>query len=304
MQPSERTIGIDIGGTKIAVGLVDARGRIEQRVTFPTQPERGFNDAVERISNAIEQTLAQADLEKSLLVGIGIGCTGPVNPVRGTIHNPYTLPGWDDCDIITPLAQRFQVPVRMENDADAAAVGECFAGAGQDCDPVIMLTFGTGIGGSAIVRGKIYRGVRGEHPEFGHIPALPDGPSCYCGINGCFESLVSGTAIGEAGKSAGFENSCAVFTAATQGHAGARKILDRARQATATATWTILHTFMPERIILGGGIMDEHFELFAPGVREQTAKAKLTPAAHITVVKAALGNDAGIIGAARLTEMN
>jgi glucokinase len=130
-------------------------------VTFPTEPERGFPDAVARIANGIEQALAKAKLTTAALAGIGIGCTGPVNPVRGTIHNPYTLSGWDDCNLVAPLAERFQMPVRMENDADEAAVGEYFAGAGKGCDPVVMLTFGTGIGGAAIGEGKSYRGVRG-----------------------------------------------------------------------------------------------------------------------------------------------
>src|SRR4029079_6704818 len=132
-----------------------------------------------------------------------------------------TLTGWDRCNIVAPLSERFRVPVCLENDADAAVFGECAAGAGRGCDPVVMLTFGTGIGGGAVVSGHIYRGVRGEHPELGHIPTSADRLECYCGIGGCLESVASGTAIAQAGAEAGYADARAVFAAADQGEARA-----------------------------------------------------------------------------------
>src|SRR6185436_11046909 len=112
--------------------------------------------------------------------------------------------------------------------------------------------------GAVLVNGQIYRGVNGEHPELGHIPIFPDGPECYCGTRGCWESLASGTAIATAGKPFGFNDSRAVLAAASA-DANAAAIVQRAVNATATAAWTLLHTVLPQRIIVGGGIGEEHF---------------------------------------------
>ncbi len=149
--PNARAVGIDIGGTKMAVAVVDGAGAIRARVTLPTEAELGFARAVERLTGAIETVCTRAGWRPADLRGVGLGCAGPVDPARGLINNPYTLGGWDRCDIVTPLRARFGAPVRLENDADAAAVGECFAGAGRGFDPVVMLTLGTGVGGAAIV---------------------------------------------------------------------------------------------------------------------------------------------------------
>jgi len=141
MTTTHKAIGIDIGGTKVAIGAVEGDGCIRCQVSLETKPEAGFASALSRIGRAIDDLLAKAGWPPSQLSGIGIGCTGPVNPFRGTIHNPYTLPTWDNADIVTPLRERFGVPVRLENDADAALLGECFAGAGRGLDPVVMLTY-------------------------------------------------------------------------------------------------------------------------------------------------------------------
>ena len=300
MKEFKKSIGIDIGGTKIAVGAVNDTGKVVARAEFVTESASGFDQALKRIVAAIDQVATQAGWRREELCGIGIGCAGPVSPKRGTIHNPYTLPGWDGCEIVTPLNKAFGVPVHLENDADAAVLGEAFAGAARECGNVVMLTFGTGIGSGILVNGRIYRGFQDEHPEMGHIPVEPDGPECYCGNKGCFESIASGSAITEAGRANNFRDSQHVFAAAGQGDAAAQKIVARAVRATATATWTILHTFVPERIILGGGIIDDHYELFAAPIRKTIAAATMVPRQHITVAKAQLGNNAGLVGAASL----
>jgi glucokinase len=300
MSASRKALGVDIGGTKIAVAAVDAGGTLLARATLPTQADQGFDLAVGRLAEAAERLLVQVGWAASELCGIGIGCAGPVDPPGGLINNPYTLGGWNRCDIVSPLRQRFGVPVWLENDADAAALGECFGGAGRGFDPVVMLTFGTGVGGAAIVRGEIYRGAGGEHPELGHVPVDPNGPQCYCGTRGCLESLASGTAIGEVGMAAGFANAPAVFAAAAMDEGAAQEIVKRAVSAAATAAWTFCHTFLPQRLVLGGGIMDEHFDLFAAAIHEQLATATQFTRSGVSVVRAALGNDAGLVGAASL----
>jgi len=299
-----RAIGIDIGGTKIAVAAVDPTGGIRARVSIPTEAERGFDRAVARMIDATERAIGEAGWRRGDIEGIGIGCAGPVDPARGLINNPYTLTGWDRCDIVTPLADAFGVPVRLENDADAAAVGEWSAGAGRGASPLVMLTIGTGIGGAVLSEGNIVRGARGEHPELGHVPVDPEGPPCYCGDRGCLEAIVSGTAIAEAGKAAGFADSREVFRRAAEGDAAAQAIIARAVRAFRVAAWTILHTILPERIVLGGGISDEHYEVFAPAFREAIAAATMAPRENLSVAKALLGNDAGLVGAAHLPFIN
>jgi glucokinase len=299
VKDSPRAIGIDIGGTKTAVAAVDEYGQFHERLVFETQPERGFEVFVGLVEESVRRALKGADRAAGALCGIGIGCAGSIDAHRGTIHNAYTLPGWDGADIVTPVRESFGVPVRLENDADAAALGEFRYGAGRGANPLVMVTLGTGIGGAALVNGQIYRGARGEHPEIGHIPVLSDGPECYCGRNGCWESLASGTAIGAAGKPFGFADSHAVF-AALASDAKAASIVERAVKATATATWMLIHTFLPQRIILGGGIGVEHFELFAGAMREEVARATQPPKDVVEIVKAQLGADAGVVGAACL----
>lgn len=293
-------IGIDIGGTKIAIAAVGSQGNVLANVRFATEPQLGFPTALNKMISGINSVIIDAGLKGKVLDGIGIGCAGPVDPARGTIHNPHTLPTWDDCDLVSPLAELFRVPVRLENDADAAASGEARFGAGRGSDPMVMLTFGTGIGFAAILKGHIYRGVAGEHPEAGHIPTVADGPKCYCGLRGCFEAMASGTAIDAAGTVAGFSDGRAVFAAAATGDPVAVGILNAATEATATAIWALAHTFLPQRFVLGGGLIDDHFELFAAPARAALSRAVLLPKGRVEIVRASLGNDAGVVGAASL----
>jgi glucokinase len=291
--------GVDIGGTKIAVGLVDAHGEILAQRSFPTEAALGFDRGVERIVAAIEDCLTKVSVSRKSLEGVGVGCAGPVHPKRGTIDNPYTLPTWDGVDIVSPLRATFDRPAVLENDADAAAVGEAYFGAGRGARSVVMLTFGTGVGSGILVDGRIYRGAADTHPELGHLPFDPAGPQCYCGVRGCLESLASGTAISAAGKATGFGDARGVFAALNAGNEQARAIIDRALCAVHTAAWTIQHSLLPERIILGGGIIDEHYNLFADAVRKAVENATLNPRGCTDVQQARLGNLAGIVGAAQ-----
>jgi glucokinase len=295
-----RAIGIDIGGTKIAVAAVDGQGAIRASTELTTEAELGFDRAVGRMVDAADSVLAEAGWARRELCGVGVGCAGPLSAERGVINNPYTLPTWVECDIVGPLRTIFDRPAYLENDADAAALGEYFAGSARGCSRMVMLTFGTGVGGGAIVDGRVYRGTHGEHPELGHIPIDASGPACYCGTSGCLESIASGSAIAAAGRSAGFANSRDVFAQAATGNPAASAIVERVQRALQRASWTILHTFMPELIVLGGGIMDEHYELLAAAVADQLPLATMVPPGGTRVVKAGLSNRAGLVGAASL----
>lgn len=294
-------IGIDVGGTKIAFGAVSPAGGIIQRRTIATHPDDSFDEGIARLSAGIEALLAETGWDVQDIGGIGIGCPGPVDTENGVILSVYTLPGWSNRAFAAPMSERFGgTPVRLENDANAALLGEALAGAARGKRSAVMLTLGTGIGGAVLIGGKIHVGANGAHPELGHIPALVDGPECPCGLRGCYEVIASGTAIAEAGQAIGLADSEAVFAAAARGHEGAQEIIGNVTKATEAAVWTILHTFLPEIILFGGGIADAHWPLFEVAARKALAAATLARDEGVVIARAELGNDAGVVGAASL----
>ena len=297
---SSCVIGVDIGGTKIAVGAVDGAGAVHARRTIATDAEAGFDAGIARLIRAIDETLAEAGVDVAALAGIGLGCPGPFDEASGQIENFYTLPGWEGNDIVSPLVARFDTSVRLINDADAALLGEALAGAARGTRVALMLTIGTGLGGAALIDGVILRGAANEHPEIGHLIVDPTGPECYCGGRGCLESLAAGPALARAGAEFGYADAEAVFAAAESGAAPAQAIVTRSADAMETAIWSLIHSFLPEVILIGGGIGERHFALYREAAERAIARAVLAPAEAIRVVKAALGNDAGMVGAAAL----
>ena len=296
---TRKAIGIDIGGTKILIGAVESSGEVVHQMRYPTQSKKGFEYGSQKLIENIRHVLSEVSWGIGDISGIGIGCPGPLDIETGTIHNEYTLPSWEGCNLLQPIRDKFQVPIYLENDADAALLGEVFAGAGRGSKHVVMLTFGTGVGGAALVDGQIFRGQHGEHPEIGHIFVESDGPACYCGIHGCLESLASGTAIKHAAQDAGFEGVRDVFEQAGQGKNTAIRIVRRAVNATSMGVWSLIHTFLPEKILLGGGVMDYYYHVFAPELQKKINSSTMVQNS-ISIVQAQLKNDAGLIGAASL----
>ncbi len=293
-------IGIDVGGTKIAFGAVSPAGDILARRTIATHPDDSFEQGIERLSAGIVALLADIGWSSDGIGGIGIGCPGPVDTERGVILSVYTLPGWSNRAFAAPMSERFGTPVRLENDANAALLGEALAGAAKGKKSAVMLTLGTGVGGAVLLDGKIHHGANGAHPELGHVPVLMEGPECPCGIRGCYEVIAAGPVIAEAGQAIGLADSKAVFAAAAEGHVGAKEIIARVAKATEVAVWTILHTFLPEIILFGGGIADAHWPLFEAAAKKSLAAATHAPDEGVTIARATLSNDAGIVGAASL----
>lgn len=184
---------LDIGGTKIAAGVVDDEGRILAQAACPTEPETGFVNGIKRIEQLLRGCLAAVAGQR--LDGIGIGCTGPVDPVSGILGPNNFLVGWEGENLPGAIAERFGVPAVVENDADAAALGEAAWGAGRGAKRFIYITVSTGIGGGLVLDGQVYRGVDGAHPEMGHQVIETGGPVCQCGAQGCWEALASGPGL-------------------------------------------------------------------------------------------------------------
>ncbi len=273
---------------------------------------QGPQAGLERIAGLVESLAAKvAALGKGeRLAGIGMGCTGPVDAQRGVIVNPGTLPGWVDVPVVEWLKQRFGVPACLENDADAAALGEYWMGAGRGTDRLYAITVGTGIGTACIIDGQVYRGVGGFHPEGGHLLVDPAGPACYCGGRGCWESLASGTAIAASMRAAleaqgalygAWAERCdgqAVADAARRGDTLALQVMERAADAFAQGLFSILMLFFPEMIVLSGGVM-RSYDLFQPAIaRTLQAASVYIPTGSVRVELARLGYYAGMYGAA------
>src|ERR1700694_3178619 len=195
-------MGVDIGGTKIAAGLVDAQGTILTQLRTPMISNSDAASALARVRSAIEAAFAEAEkysLEQGSVAGIGICAPGPLDPKTGIIINPPTLPGWRNFPLASEIAQHYGVPVVVDNDANAAALAEARWGAGRGYRNIFYATIGTGIGTGIIFDGHIYHGKTGAAAEGGHVGIDWDGPICNCGKRGCIETLAAGPAIGRRG---------------------------------------------------------------------------------------------------------
>jgi len=304
---------VDIGGTKIAAGIVNETGQVLARAECPTDSARSFADGLARISAMLRETAAQVGGE---LRGIGIGCTGPVNPQAGTLGHIEFLPEWSGANLVAELEREFSVTAAIENDADAAALGEAAWGAGQGAHSFIYITVSTGIGGGLVIDGQLYRGVDGAHPEIGHHVIDPSGPLCFCGAYGCWESLASGLALARwlnalpstssgsgsspelvEGESLDARSICA---AADRGDPRALAAVAREAHYLGLGLANLITLFIPDVIALGGGLMNSR-HLFWGKIQETIrANCGLVPFEKVRLVPAALGPETGLAGAAQV----
>ncbi|HET6180502.1 MAG TPA: ROK family protein [Candidatus Sulfotelmatobacter sp.] len=295
---------VDIGGTKIAVGVVDDTGKVLSRMEAPTDPDR-YANGLRDIERMLRETARQSGVE---LTGIGIGSTGPVDPIRGEFGDVDFLPGWRGKNPVKDLATIFNLRVALENDGDAAALAEAGWGAGQNRTRLIYVTVGTGIGGGIVLDGQLYRGVDGAHPEVGHHVVDPAGPQCSCGFRGCWESLAAGPAM-----VAWFEGQDDGNNAHRQGIT-AKRICELAQQGDALALQAVEHEayylglglanlinlFTPDAIVLSGSVM-KSAPLFLDRIRAVIRQGcRFVPAEKTELTLASLGEDTNLIGAARV----
>lgn len=295
---------VDIGGTKIAVGLVDEFGKIAAKQEFPTSVDLGFEFAMGRVAETLKAQIAST---QCTLNGIGLGCTGPVDPISGVLGNVNLLPGWEGANPVQSLSQEFNVSAAIENDADAVAIGEAMRGVGKGKQSVVCITVGTGIGSGVIIHGDVYRGVEGNHPELGHQIIDPTGPLCTCGLRGCWESLASGPAMAlwmqtEYPSAHSEEHLTAreICRLAQQGNEPAMRAVHREALYLGIGIANVITCFLPEVLLLGGSVM-KSANLFLPTIRETVGSGcQIVPGNLCKVALASLGSDTGIIGAAQV----
>src|SRR3984893_2934991 len=285
--------------------MVDDCGRVLAQLDAPTDAPRGFRDALSRIANMLRRT---AEAAQAKISGIGIGCTGPVYPLTGAIGDVDFLPGWQGTNPVADLASEFQVAVAMENDADAAALGEAAWGSGKNKRSLVYVTIGTVIGGGIILDGKLYRGVDYSHPEIGHHVIDPSGPQCFCGAKGCWEVLARGPAIVEWLQKQPLPDSLRLIELdarnicefAAQGVPVALKAVEREAHYLGLGLANLITLFSPDAIVLGGSVM-KSANLFLQGIHRVIQKdCGLVPFAKTELTLASLGPDTTLIGAARV----
>lgn len=305
-------IAVDLGGTMVRVGALSTQGTLLLVEQDEIEAIKGPHAGIQKICNLIEEVAGKCG---GSFGGIGISCTGPLDLKAGVIQNPYTLPTWDQVPIVREIQNKFDVPVVLENDADAAALGEYWQGAGRGMARVYAVTVGTGIGTALVLNGKVLRGLNDFHPEGGHHVIDPAGPLCYCGMHGCWESLASGTAITQQARLALKTapdsllmemvagnpeeiNTHLVAKAAIAGDATAQRVISKAATYLGLGITNVVMFFMPDIIILSGGVM-QSAELFLPQIHTTLAAiSEFVPTGKIEVMQAQLGYHANLYGAA------
>lgn len=305
-------IGIDLGGTNIAVGVVNDRYEIVARRSVPTGAERPAEEVIRDMGDAVEEALRQAELTAVDCASMGVGSPGACDPQTGVVKRAYNL-NWFDVPVCRMLHQRFGIPVRLGNDANCAALAEVVAGAAVGCQDMVLITLGTGVGSGIISRGKILSGLRGGAGEAGHMLLVLDGEPCTCGRRGCWEAYSSATALIRQARQAAAEHpesllagaeeitGKTVFDAADRGDETANAVVDRFCDYLGAGVTNIVNALAPEVILIGGGISRQGERLLAPVRRYVEKNCFGGKDGAIPIIAAArLGNDAGIIGAAAL----
>ncbi|WP_096818119.1 ROK family glucokinase [Lactococcus fujiensis] len=315
---ASKIIGIDLGGTSIKFGILTLEGIVQDKWAIPTNILEAGKHIVPDIVESINHRLDLYKLDKSDFIGIGMGTPGTVNIEAGTVKAAFNL-NWEDTQVVGPvIADGVGLPFILDNDANVAALGERWVGAGENNPDVVFITLGTGVGGGIVSAGQLIHGVAGAAGEIGHICVEPnDGFACTCGNHGCLETLTSATGIvrlankfaeeyeGNSNIKASIDNgdvvtSKDIFVAAEAGDKFALLVVDKFAYYLGFACANIGSTLNPDSIVIGGGVsaageflrekVETYFKKYAFSTVRETTKIKL----------AVLGNDAGIIGAASL----
>jgi glucokinase len=314
---SERlAVGVDIGGTKVAAGFVNARGEILRSTRMPMVATQDAAAGLSAVTAAIQHLLNETP-PADKVIAIGVCCPGPLNPRTGMVINPPNLPCWRQFPLAEEIGRAFSVPVKVDNDANAAALAETLWGAGRGYRNVFYATIGTGIGTGVILGGKIYHGRTGAAGEGGHMGIDPNGPLCPCGKRGCIELLASGPAIARRARAKMAEHTDSelfklahgnakgvtsemVGQAYSAGDVVAIEVVRETLDPLAYWLGNIIDLLDPDVIVIGGGI-SAMLQPLLPDIRLRFQGACLNPCAgEIPLVLARYGADAGIAGAAAL----
>lgn len=314
-------IGIDLGGTNIAVGVVNEEGKIVYKKSTPTLAQRTPEEIVKDIALTAIETVEEAGFSMDDIKSVGMACPCFIEKTLGVLIAGANLP-FREYNIVEEMHKYIDKPIYLDNDANCAAWAEAMAGAAKGTKDSIMITLGTGVGGGIVVNGQLYSGFNFFGAELGHMVIDIDGKQCGCGRKGCFEAYASATALIEMTKEyaendknsliwkiveeVGKFTGRTAFDAAKQGDATAQKVVDKYIKYLACGIANLIMIFQPEVLVIGGGVSNEGEYLLEP-LRKAVIKEKYVGTDSPLfkdgrIEKALLGNDAGIVGAALLKE--
>ncbi|WP_297630695.1 ROK family protein [uncultured Clostridium sp.] len=302
-------IGVDLGGTKICTALVNEEGTIFKEVTVPTEAEKGVDKIVENINDTIKQVLGDKNIKD--ILAIGIGSPGPLDVKNGLIVETPNLP-FKNFNIVKAVKDIYDTKVFLDNDANAATLGEFLFGAGKLTTNMVYVTASTGVGGGAVLNGRIFRGSTSNAVEIGHTTVNVHGRRCGCGNRGCVEGLASGTAIAKTANEAIKSNAVTslkkydvvtskeVFEESAKGDKVSQEILDEALSYLGILFANLANSYDPDVLVLGGGVSNGG-EIVFEKINEEIQRRALKPIReYCKVKKAELGGRAGVLGAAAL----
>lgn len=310
--PQQRYIlGLDIGGTKLAAGIVTLDGLQIAQDRVPTQASEGPDAVINRLIDLSWRVVQQAGLQWQEVLAAGVGCGGPLDPHKGIIMEPPNLPGWVEVPLVRRLQEALGIPVYLDNDANAAALGEHRFGAGRGVANLVYLTISTGIGGGIVINNRLYLGQNGNAGEIGHMSVIYNGRECNCGSRGCLEAYCSGTSIAARAREAVLAGEPSVLSgdleaitgetveaALRQGDPLARRIWQETVEILGAGLANVINIFNPQLVVLGGGITNFGELLFQP-VRQVALERAMRPLAEVVdIVPARLGGQVGVLGAA------
>jgi glucokinase len=306
---------VDLGGTNLRAANIDREGSIHERFRVSTPVTNNPNEIVSAIASAVTECANRAATRGEQIQAVSVVVPGSVQADSGVIVNAPNIPAIVSFDLGQALTTELHRPISLENDANAAAVGEMWCGAGRHCRTIICLTLGTGVGSGIILDGKLWHGIDGTGGEIGHTSVVPiDGVKCKCGGIGCLEVYASATAIVRLTREGLPDHPQSILhatpdadlsakevaRAANEGDAFALEVFRKMGMYLGIAMANVVNIFNPEMIIVGGGV-SESFDLFAPYARAEIIKRAFpVPAQRCQVVKAECGDDAGLLGAAWL----
>ncbi len=312
--PAGTLIGIDLGGTNIKAGVVTEDGTVLRRARCETLAQEGPQAVLGRMAGLADELMAEQGLTASDVIAVGVGSPGPLSAERGVVIYTPNMPGWHDIHVTEFLKERLSLAVYLENDANAAAWGEFWLGAGRDVRNMVIFTLGTGVGGSMIMDGELVRGMDDTAGHLGHIIIDYDGPQCGCGNRGCIEAYASATSLvrryhetvaagsaTELAERMGKEVTAKdIYEEAVTGCETCSHLIEETGRYLGVALATAANVLNPELAVYSGGMAAAGDMLFGPILKEVRERALKPPAERIRVVAAELGNDAGFIGAAGL----
>lgn len=297
-------ISIDLGGTNLKSALLTTGYQIKDRDLLSTRRFNRKEDLTCGILHSINYLREKNNIKKSLILGVGLGLPGPVDAKRGIVHFFPNIPGWKEVCFKRILSQRLDLPVFLDNDAKLMALAEYKLGAAKGFKNSLCLTLGTGVGGGLILDGKLYRGANNASGEIGHLPIDEEGPQCNCGGSACLEAFIGNANIMREGRIAfGCDISLEELgVMAKNGNKKARDIWLKVGGRLGVALTAAVNLLNLDAVIIGGGIANVGRILFDTVKRTVTQRAMTVQAANVRILKAKLGNNAGLIGAAVLVK--